>query len=441
MNFLKTLILLFFITSPAFAASRVAILNWNENIDLTSNGRNSEISILGRVTDLPKERILNSFSISFGTQPNIKITKVLCDNFPATFTFNANTLTVKFPKGKVNNENIMLNFTYEMAYPKINKFLRQELIDIPSFAAGANSKVVIKYSGYFESATLNPNVTKSGNSYIYSNIVPKNGVAEIIKLTPAQVDWDVNVKLKINGNKSMEKIIVKMPLYFQSPRQKVENYNSFSRPIPSQQLSDNNGRTLTFETKATEILIESKAHILTGEIYRNRINKNPAEFANVNNEERNLLLSMLQEIKRDLSDNNLPLYAKIGKFVHQYIHYDLNYLGKLPNLREIIQSRSGVCTEYAKLYDALLRLAGIPSIIIDGAACGEYDQCRGHSWNMIFVDGKWIEVDPTWNLMSGIVSSSHVYFSDRGKGETMLQYYNNDINLDSSTEIEMKTDL
>jgi hypothetical protein len=441
MNFLKTLILLFFITSPAFAASRVAILNWNENIDLNSTGRNSEISILGRVSDLPKEKILNSFSISFGTQPNIKITKVLCDNFPATFTFNANTLTVKFPKGKVNNENIMLNFTYEMAYPKINKFLRQELIDIPPFAAGANSKVIIKYSGYFESATLNPNITKNGNSYIYSNIVPKNGVAEIIKLTPAQVAWDVNLKLKINGNKSMEKIIVKMPVYFQSPRQKVENYNSFSRPIPIQQFSENNSKNLTFETKATEILIENKAHILTGEIYRNRIAKNPAEFANVTNEERSLLAPMLERIKQDPTNNNLPFYAKIGKFAHQYIRYDLNYLGKLPNLNAIVQSRSGVCTEYAKLYDALLRLAGIPSIIIDGAACGEYDQCRGHSWNMIFVDGKWIEVDPTWNLMSGIVSSSHIYFNDHGKGETMLQYYNNDMALDSSTEIEMKTDL
>ena len=338
MNFLKTLILLFFITSPAFAGSRVAILNWNENIELTSTGRNSEILILGRVTDLPKERILNSFSISFGTQPNIKITKVLCDNFPATFTFNANTLNVKFPKGKVNNENIMLNFTYEMAYPKINKFLRHELIDIPSFAAGANSKVVIKYSGYFESATLNPNIIKSGNSYIYSNIVPKNGVAEIIKLTPAQVDWDVNVKLKINGDKSMEKIIVKMPFYFQSPRQKVENYNSFSRPIPTQQLSDNNSRTLTFETKATEIVVENKAHILTGEIYRNRITKNPAEFVNVTNEERSLLVPMLERIKQDPANNKLPLYAKIGKFTHQYIRYDLNYLGKLPNLRAIVQS-------------------------------------------------------------------------------------------------------
>ena len=79
-------------------------------------------------------------------------------------------------------------------------------------------------------------------------------------------------------------------------------------------------------------------------------------------------------------------------------------------------------------------------MIIDGAACGEYDQCRGHSWNMIFVDGKWIEVDPTWNLMSGIVSSSHIYFNDQGKGETILQYYN-DMTIDSSTEIEMKTDL
>jgi transglutaminase-like putative cysteine protease len=87
-----------------------------------------------------------------------------------------------------------------------------------------------------------------------------------------------------------------------------------------------------------------------------------------------------------------------------------------------VTNRLGVCTEYARLYDGLARLAGIPSFVIDGAACDEKEKCQGHSWNMIFYGGRWIEVDPTWNLMSGAVSSSHVYINDNGQGEVEIKY-------------------
>ncbi|MES2677866.1 MAG: transglutaminase domain-containing protein [Pseudomonadota bacterium] len=69
-------------------------------------------------------------------------------------------------------------------------------------------------------------------------------------------------------------------------------------------------------------------------------------------------------------------------------------------------------TKYARLFTALTRLAEIFTITVEGIACGEYDHCQGHSWNMIYYNNQWLEVDPIWDLMSGIVSSSHVYMSD-----------------------------
>jgi transglutaminase/protease-like cytokinesis protein 3 len=118
----------------------------------------------------------------------------------------------------------------------------------------------------------------------------------------------------------------------------------------------------------------------------------------------------------------------------------LSYGGKLPPLKEILRSRIGVCTEFARLYNSLARLAQIPSLMVEGAACGEYKDCRGHSWNVIYVDGKWIEVDPTWNLMSGIVSSSHIYFNDSGQGEVTTEYFNdNKVRLE--LDFEMKKSL
>jgi hypothetical protein len=41
---------------------------------------------------------------------------------------------------------------------------------------------------------------------------------------------------------------------------------------------------------------------------------------------------------------------------------------------------------------------------------------------MIYYNNQWLEVDPTWNLMSGIVSSSHVYFSNEDQSSVGTQY-------------------
>ena len=39
---------------------------------------------------------------------------------------------------------------------------------------------------------------------------------------------------------------------------------------------------------------------------------------------------------------NLPLYAKIGKFVYEYLQYDASYFGKLLTVPEILTTKKGV---------------------------------------------------------------------------------------------------
>lgn len=442
----KTLALIFFLFSPftyanANADSNIEISSWQENIRLTNSGKISEVMIEGKITGFLPNQVMTAFSIAFDKKRNIKITQAAFENILTDFTFLNNSLVIKFPKTKGNNQTISLYFSYEEKYDKINKYLRQEAINIPSFAAGADAKVALNFPGYLESATLNPNITKSDNSFIYNNSsVPENGVFEIIKLTEAQNIWDVVIKVKIKANQALKNITLKLPTYFQNSGQKVENFISKSNVQPLEWNRNGDNRTFKFNTDNTSLTIHSKARISTGKINRTEINRNPSDYLKVSPEDSALLTPILEKIKRDPKYNNLPLYAKIGKFVHDFIRYDLSYVDRLPKVREILQNPIGVCTEYAKLYNSLARLAEIPSITVDGGACGEYDKCQGHAWNMIYINGHWIAVDPTWDLMSGIVSSSHVYFSDEGKGEVAFQYLGSkDMMLDSTMDFEMKS--
>jgi len=445
-KFVAVFFLLFlFFAESSKAKSGLVITSWEENSTLTMEGKSSEIWVKGRVDGLPGNQILESVGIGFGKKQNIKILEVKSDGQPAVFSFEKGMLGVKFPynkftQGKKNNELITIYVSYKSDYEKINYFLREEVIEVPRFAAGANAKVTFNFPGYFESATFNPNITKIGDSYVYQKMVPQGGVFEIIKLTPAESVWDVTLNFKVTGNKPLGKIILELPKFFQSPRQKVENYILSPEVTPlNRKAANDGGEILTFNTQKQQMTVEENVRVSTGRNYRKPLNLDAHDYLKYSSEEAKLLTPVLASIKQNPDyDDNFPLYVKIGKFVHDFIKYDISYVGKLPEIKEILQNPVGVCSEYAKLYDALARLAGIPSLIVDGAACGEYTECRGHSWNMIFYNGNWIEVDPTWDLMSGVVSSSHVYLSNDMKQQGVVQYFDRGEKVNLEMDIVLK---
>jgi len=58
----------------------------------------------------------------------------------------------------------------------------------------------------------------------------------------------------------------------------------------------------------------------------------------------------------------------------------------------VLRNRRAVCGGYANLNAALLRAVGIPAKNISGQAGG-----MAHEWNEAFVDGRWINIDTTWD--------------------------------------------
>jgi hypothetical protein len=436
--YLKISVAIFFILlslQNSFADENIAVTVWQEKSFLNIDGKTSEILIRAKVQNLPAQYTMTSFSLGFGTENKIIVKNVLCDSKPAKHSFSGNNLKVEFPVQKKNGDEFAIYISYSEKYEKINKFLREEAILIPPFAVGANAKVIIGFPGYMESATLNYNITKNGNSFVYQNIVPSDGVTEIIKLTPSQSTWNVVSRVKMKSNQALQDITIELPDYFLNPRQKVENRTVLSSVIPKEKTKKNGKFVFKFASDKNEILIENRAKIFTGKNMRGVIDLKTADYLKYSQQDQEMLDNILQRIKQSQKYQKYPLYAKIGAFTNEFIKYDKSYIGRTPPIRQILQNPVGVCTEYANLYNALARIAGIPSLIINGMACGEDNKCEGHAWNMVYYNNQWIEVDPTWNLMSGIVSSSHVYYSSNDSQSVDISYpgdgrvVNMDVNL------------
>ena len=91
---------------------------------------------------------------------------------------------------------------------------------------------------------------------------------------------------------------------------------------------------------------------------------------------------------------------KIEAFVADYIT-EANLSIGYATASEVLQRRTGDCTEFAVLTAAMCRAAGIPARVAVGVAYvgdwqGFTDQCGGHAWTQVYIGqetGKWIDID------------------------------------------------
>ncbi|MTV47717.1 hypothetical protein GJ688_01810 [Heliobacillus mobilis] len=115
--------------------------------------------------------------------------------------------------------------------------------------------------------------------------------------------------------------------------------------------------------------------------------------------------------------NGLSTDLQKTKAIHDWvaknITYDTeNFFNGTINSREYtahetLKKRTAVCAGYANLNAALHRAAGIPVKVVSGVALGyglkgkawsEVDTTKpNHAWNEVYVNGKWIIEDPTWD--------------------------------------------
>jgi len=118
------------------------------------------------------------------------------------------------------------------------------------------------------------------------------------------------------------------------------------------------------------------------------------------------------EITSGIADDYGKLQA-IHDWVAEEIYYDKDFLNgktKRTNINSIavLDGRYAVCSGYANLTNDLLAAAGIPSRQVIGYALGitseggwdDVDQRNvdpNHVWNEVYIDGRWIIVDATWD--------------------------------------------
>ena len=144
----------------------------------------------------------------------------------------------------------------------------------------------------------------------------------------------------------------------------------------------------------------------------------------------------MKQIAESITNGIVTDYDKvtaIHDWICSYLYYDVDSLNSEdipPYLAdEILQSRRAVCRGYATLMATLCRSIGIPCNIVTGYALGVGEDTewtdetivtdtQNHAWNEVYVDGRWIIVDTTWDCSKKIENG----VMDEGTGVSHLYY-------------------
>lgn len=116
----------------------------------------------------------------------------------------------------------------------------------------------------------------------------------------------------------------------------------------------------------------------------------------------------------------------IHDYVAKNVAYDTKtyYAGRISDYNwdavEVLHRKLAICEGYANLNAALHRAVGIKAKVVHGQAIWadmgetwENTEARGHAWNEIFVDGRWVIEDTCWD--AGYVNGRSFTFKYRTK--------------------------
>jgi len=109
-------------------------------------------------------------------------------------------------------------------------------------------------------------------------------------------------------------------------------------------------------------------------------------------------VELADEICADCDTDEEKVKAIYKWIIHNFEYdYDCSPLIQYFNVRKTLSTRKGICYDFSHLFAALCRSQNIPCYVIDGTSYT--DPTDAHTWNRVYYDCAWWDVDITSDIM------------------------------------------
>ena len=332
--------------------------------------------------------------------------------------------------GARNNQFGEIHIKYKYFTNEVKNILRQENI-ITGNTRNTYCKIILEIPNkyvFLSSNDIFQKDHKNNNIYFFNGMAEDEPLKELFKLSLKKGTWDIQEEFVLESKKDIDQCTFMMSRLFKGGNLKEKEFEIIQEN--GEFVDDEKENKFIFNFKdlrenTTTIKLRVKAENSTSGY--NVINKKDL-ITKIPDEDKQFFKDLSNKIlKEDKSD--FPVYKKLGKWVHNYITYNLKYTGKTYTAKEIYNNKEGVCKHFTLLYNTLLVSQGIDAIYISGYALDLTENnvmkenettkalntnpntldSQKHAWTLAKIDGKWVPLDSTWNMFDKNLPISHIF--------------------------------
>ena len=332
--------------------------------------------------------------------------------------------------GASNNQFAEIYLKYKYITNEDKSLIRQESIITNNVKNTFCNIVLIIPDNYIvlSSREIFQKNPKNNNEYYYKGISNEEKLNELFKICFKKASWDILQEFSLEAKNNIEQCTFLMNRIYKGGNLKENEFEVIKET--GEFIDDEKEDKYIFNYKDLQT---NKTTIK----FKLKVENSTSGYKFI--EKKELITKVPEEDKqffKDLSDKiinedqtNIPIYKKLGKWVHNYLKYDLKFIGKNYTAREIYKNKSGICKHFTLLYNTLLVSQGIEAIDISGYALeitednvmkeNEINKkipnepntlnSSRHNWTLAKINGEWIPLDATWNMLDKNVPITHIF--------------------------------
>ena len=388
--------------------------------------RVEEHQLIITAKNLPKNGFFPSWGFTFMDTSDLEDIKVTCRILDSTESCTASKEITKNGEYNVykfsftfklhNDEQLIIEHSHKIKKSQKQILFKEESVTIPllSDIKFCNYKYTIPEGYKFLGFKDNFLKKESNILFTYKGECPTEQISDIIRFSPEQSMWkaDVGIYLK-SSNELKNSIKMKFPRHYRGGK----NRNSFYKIFSTEGKELNENEFISDYTFLSVDIPGANTTKLGVDIHTAFTNKLSDKFdvyfpekyyqINENNIDKDIKAIAEQIINNKSYYPGKQNYYKLGRFVNNYMTYDLRYGGMNLTPKEIYNLKAGVCEHFTILYNEMLNSIGIKTLYVSGWAFSNNETSGNkdtisHAWTVALIDGNWIELDATWGLFEGI---------------------------------------
>lgn len=370
--------------------------------------RIEEHQLIIMATNLPNRAYFTTYSFTLKDTNDLEDIKATCEILDSSESCTTskeitregdyNSYKFSFQFKLFNEEQLIINESHKMKKSIKQILYKEESITIPILSGSkfCNYKYTILDGYKFLGFKDNLLKKESDNIFTYKGECPTEPKSDYIRFSPEQSTWKADTgAYLISPTEFKNSIKIKLPRYYRGGK----NINSFYTISSTEGKEFNEEEIISNYTYLSVEIPAANSNKLGVELHTNFTNKLSNTFdvyvpeTYYQFDEENLDPDIKAKAKEIINDNTYYPghrdYYKLGRFVNEYMTYDLSYSGKDFTPKEIYNQKAGVCEHYTILYNEMLNSIGIKTLFVSGWAfqknetSGNKDTI-GHAWTFSF---------------------------------------------------------